>query len=111
MTSATSTSRQTGFEPYRDAVDVLDQALDKKVDIVEDAIKRHNVEHAPAVQNDKDGEGGGGAKVKTFAIRMETTPEEFWDILSCDEDKALKALSAEDLTEVFEFVSLSFILL
>ena len=46
MTSTTSTSRQTGFEPYWDAVDVLDQALDKKVDIVEDGIKRHNVEHS-----------------------------------------------------------------
>jgi len=63
-------------------------------------IKQHNVEHAPpAVQN--DGEGGRGAKVKTFAVRMETTPEEFWDIVSHDEDEALKALSAEDLTQVF----------
>ena len=109
-TSATSTSSANRVRTLSGAVDVLDQALDKKVDIVEDAIKRHNVEHAPAVQNDKDGEGGGGAKVKTFAIRMETTPEEFWDIVSRDEDEALKALSAEDLTEVFEFVCLSFAL-
>ena len=63
------------------------------------------------LQNDKDGAGSGGAKVKTFAVRMETTPEEFWDIVNRDEDEALKALSAEDLTEVFEFVSLSFTLL
>ena len=50
------------IELFWDAVEVLDQALDKKVDIVEDGIKRHNVEHAPAVQNDKDGEGSGGRK-------------------------------------------------
>ena len=93
------------IELFWDAVDVLDQALDKKVDIVEDAIKRHNDEHAPAVQNDKDGEGSGGAKVKTFVVGTETTPEEFRDIVNRDEDEALKALSAEDLTEVFEFVS------
>ena len=34
------------IELFWDAVDVLDQALDKKVDIVEDGIKRHNVEHS-----------------------------------------------------------------
>ena len=102
--------RQTGFEPYRDVVDVLDQALNKKVDTVEDVIKPHNVEHAPAVQNDKDEEGGGGTKAKMFAVGMETTPEEFLDVVSRNEDEALKALSAEDLTEVFEFVCLSFAL-
>ena len=31
---------------FWDAVNVLVQALDKKVDIVEDGIKRHNVEHS-----------------------------------------------------------------
>ena len=50
--------------------------------------------------------------MKTFVVRMETMPEEFWDVVSRDEDEALKALTsiAEDLTEVFEFVSLSFAL-
>ena len=81
-TSATSTSPANRVRTLSGAVDVLDQALDKKVDIVEDAIKRHNVELPPAVQNDKDGEGGGGTKVKTFVVG----------------------------TEVFEFVSLSFAL-
>ena len=46
-------------------------------------------------------------KVKTFVVRMETMLEEFWDVVSRDEDEALKALSTEDLTEVFEFVILS----
>ena len=46
--------------------------------------------------------------MKTFVVGTETTREEYRDVVSRDEDEALKALSAEDLTEVFEFVSFFF---
>ena len=36
------------------------------------------------------------------------TREEFRDVVSRDEDEALKARSAEDLTEVYDFVSFFF---
>ena len=84
------------LELFWDAVDALDQKLDAKIVVVEDAIKRFNAKHQPAETKEEP---------PLFTIAAETTWDEFVDVISEDEE-AVKNLSHEDIQLVFKTVRL-----
>ena len=91
------------LELFWDAVDALDQKLDAKIVVVEDAIKRFNAEHHPAEVEEPSDD-----KMKTddetlFTITPETTWDEFVDVIR-EDGEAVKDLSQEDLQLVFKTV-------
>lgn len=92
------------LELFWDLVDELDQQLDKKIGIVEEAIKRYNKQFEP----DRDVpmvEGQGPAKgSKSFKIVPETTRDELLAITKQDEDEVARQLSPEAFEEVFRTV-------
>jgi len=85
------------IELFWDVVDGLDQALDAKIILVEDAIKRYN-EKAP-----KDGNG----ESVVFTVKPETTWEQFSSIVKAEADSAVNALTEEELGTIFKAVCLS----
>lgn len=92
------------LELFWDAVDALDQKLDAKIVVVEDAIKRFNAEHHPAEVKEESSDD----KMKTddetsFAITPETTWDEFANVVR-EDGEAVKNLSQEDLQLVFKTV-------
>jgi pre-mRNA-processing factor 40 len=92
------------LELFWDAVDALDQKLDAKIVLVEDAIKRFNAEHHPAEANEEPSDD----KMKTddetlFTITAETTWDEFVNVIR-EDGEAVKSLSQEDLQLVFKTV-------
>lgn len=82
------------LELFWDAVDALDQKLDAKIGVVEDAIKRFNARHQPAEAKEEP---------PLFIITAEATWDEFVDVIREDEE-AVKSLSQEDLQLVFKTV-------
>ncbi|PPR00511.1 hypothetical protein CVT26_009897 [Gymnopilus dilepis] len=89
------------LELFWDAVDALDQKLDAKVVIVEDAIKRHNarLEQKKDQSEDKDGMDTTEAP---FVVAPQTTWEQFAGVVSKEADASVKALSDEELQLVFK---------
>ncbi|KAF8909298.1 pre-mRNA-processing protein prp40 [Gymnopilus junonius] len=87
------------LELFWDAVDVLDQKLDAKVVIVEDAIKRHN---ARIGDNKEKSEDKMDVTEAPFAVTSETTVEQFSAVVSSEADASVKALSDEHLELVFK---------
>lgn len=111
------------LELFWDVVDAMDQKLDAKVVVVEDAIRRYNQRVQP---NGPEAEGDDKRDVKMegaedapdgekrkegFVFTPETTEAEFAAVVKADDDKAAQRLTEEDLKEIFEFVSLSLRLL
>lgn len=116
------------LELFWDVVDNLDQKLDAKILVVEEAIRRWNEMHVPAESEgekgekgkDKEGDGdeegekkGGNEKerdtdkdtgVRRFKVVPETTKEELLDILK--EADVSKELSDSDLDEIYKTVCL-----
>ena len=82
------------LELFWDAVDALDQKLDAKIVVVEDAIKRFNAKHQPAEAKEEP---------PLFTITAETTWDEFAKVAREDEE-AVKSLSQEDRQLVFKTV-------
>ncbi|KDR80614.1 hypothetical protein GALMADRAFT_222210 [Galerina marginata CBS 339.88] len=87
------------LELFWDAVDALDQQLDGKVTVVEDAIKRHNAKHAD--RKDKSDDKMDVVEV-TFAVTSETSWEQFSTIVNGEADASVKALSDDELRLVFK---------
>lgn len=94
------------LELFWDAVDALDQQLDEKIAIVEDAIARHNKKLG--VNDDKateDGTTQGGENdVRGFAVGPETTEDEFRNVIKANADDAVNTLSSEDLRIIYRAV-------
>ncbi|KAF7327836.1 hypothetical protein MKEN_00363400 [Mycena kentingensis (nom. inval.)] len=95
------------LELFWDTVDAMDQALEKKSDVVNAAIKRYN---AAQVKQSEDVEMADGDAEKTeqkensgFAVEAETKEEDFLAVVKSgsEADAALEALSPEDLHVVF----------
>ena len=91
------------LELFWDIVDAMDQKLEGKIEIAEGAIKRYNEKHKP---NDGMEVDGGAA---AFKVVIETTAKEFLDVAKTDEDEQVRALTDEELLDVFRAVS-SFLL-
>jgi len=85
------------LELFWDVVDNLDQELDAKIAVVEEAISRHNDRLHPNGDNDV----GPGH----FVIGPEVKEEWFLAVMNKDQDDAVKALSDADLHLVFNTVS------
>ncbi|OJT09834.1 Pre-mRNA-processing protein prp40 [Trametes pubescens] len=105
------------IELFWDIVDALDQKLDGKIEVAMGAIKRHNKTleesvKAPEVQPDEGAEAGEGAaqaeglttgsRPQLFEVGPETTGEEFVAVVKADEDEGVKALTDEDLKEIYD---------
>ena len=94
------------LELFWDAVDSLDQKLDAKIAVVEDAIKRFNTKHYPAEVKEEASDDKMKVDDALFTITPETTWDEFADVIREDET-AIKSLSPEDLQLVFKTVRIS----
>ncbi|KAH9935065.1 hypothetical protein B0H21DRAFT_76038 [Amylocystis lapponica] len=94
------------LELFWDTVDALDQELDAKIAMVENAIKRHNKQLQPHDSdadkaNDEDAKSAGDEGVKSFRIGPETTEDEFLAVIKADTDDVIRKLSAIDLKDVY----------
>ncbi|KAI3600446.1 formin binding protein, partial [Moniliophthora roreri] len=83
------------LELFWDVVDALDQKLDDKIGMVMDAVERSKT------GSDKGGEGDGENTSKGYALRPETSEEEFLNVVKAAANVEIKELSEEDLHEVF----------
>ena len=84
------------LELFWDAVDGLDQQLDRKIAIVEEVFKKHDAQE-DEVASDK-------AKPKGFVVGPETTEDEFNSVIKAYADEATKTLTKENLYEVYKTV-------
>ena len=87
------------LELFWDAVDALDQQLDRKIAIVEEVFKNYDAQEEEVV-SDK-------AKPKGFFVGPETTEDEFNSVVKTHADEATKTFMKEDLYEVYKTVSLA----
>ncbi|CAL1714843.1 unnamed protein product [Somion occarium] len=103
------------LELFWDLVDSLDQKLDAKLALIEDAIKKHNdsLPQPPSIDGEKveNAEGEAGEKEqekekvegpKPFKVVPETTKEELLAIVKEDQSEALQKLTREDLDEIYQ---------
>ncbi|KAI0331462.1 hypothetical protein GY45DRAFT_1404762 [Cubamyces sp. BRFM 1775] len=106
------------IELFWDIVDALDQKLDAKTEVAMGAIKRHNKtledkakEGEQLKQEATDGdvnvetEGSTSTserKFKPFEVGPDTTEEEFMSIVKADVDEEVKALTDDDLKEIYQ---------
>ena len=86
------------LELFWDIVDAMDQKLEGKIEIVEGAVRRYNEKHKLSDGIDVDG----GAVA--FKVGIETTAKAFLDVVKADEDKQVRALADEELSDVFRAV-------
>ena len=86
------------LELFWDIVDGMDQKLEGKIEIIEGAVKRYNEKHKPSDSMDVDG------GVVAFKLGIETTTKEFLDVVKADEDEQVRALTDEELSDVFRAV-------
>lgn len=106
------------LELFWDVVDVLDQKLDLKLVVIEDALKKHtpklndnnqvnanvNVDMEPG---ENVGGGDGEKPEKGFVVKPETSWEEFIKVVEEVADESVRALSEEDVRLIFKTVSAS----
>ena len=112
------------LELFWDVVDSLDRALDSKILVVEEAIRKWNEKHVPAEsrsqpesvkdsEDAKEEEAEGSERKeresgpKKFQITPETSKTELLDILK-EDGEVLSKLSTDDLEEIFQTVRLTF---
>ena len=86
------------LELFWDIVDAMDQKLEGKIEIVEGAVKRYNEKHKSSDGMDVD-DG-----VVAFKLGIETTAKGFLDVVKADEDEQVRALTDEELSDVFRAV-------
>jgi pre-mRNA-processing factor 40 len=93
------------LELFWDVVDAFDQKLDKKISIVEDAIKRYNEKHN---KRDEDGDSQGDDKVNgghhIFSIAPQTTWQAFSSVVNSELDAPSSPMTEADLRMVFKTV-------
>ena len=89
------------LELFWDVVDAMDQKLEGKIEVIEGAVKRYNEKHQPGDGMDVDG----GAVA--FKVGIETTAKEFLHVVRADDDEQVRALTDEELSNVFRAVSFS----
>ncbi|KAI0741910.1 hypothetical protein C8Q80DRAFT_1274258 [Daedaleopsis nitida] len=90
------------IELFWDIVDALDQKLDGKIAIANNAIQRHNQALDDKMKEDGDASGeGASTDIKSFEVGPDTTEEEFTSIVKANSDEKVKALSDEDLKEIY----------
>lgn len=97
------------LELFWDAVDVLDQVLDKNIAIVEETIARYNSKNdgrEDKIVIEGQEEIQGGEKSHSFDVGAETTEEEFRTVIKANANDATNALSEEDLHTIYLTVSL-----
>lgn len=87
------------LELFWDVVDTMDQKLESKIEIIEGAIKRYNEK-----RQSNDGMNFDGGTV-AFKVGIETTVKDFFDVVKTDEDEKVRALTDEELSDVFRAVS------
>jgi len=101
------------LELFWDTVDILDQELDGKIVIVEDAIKRVNANRIGAgdtkdvdMEDEPDDKGKDRMDVSEppFVVLPETTWEAFAAVINPSVDNSLKALRDEEMKLVFKTV-------
>ena len=97
------------LELFWDTVDTLDQALDQKIAVVEEAIARYNAEKDALEDKaaEKQDEAHEMHNAVRFSVAPETTAEEFLSVIKAAADDATKALSEQDLHDAFKTVSIS----
>lgn len=93
------------LELFWDAVDALDQKLDAKIVVVEDAIKRFNAKHHPAEAKEEPSDDKMDVDETLFTVTSGTTWDEFADVIR-EDGAAVKALSQEDHQLVFKTVKI-----
>ena len=86
------------LELFWDVVDALDQRLDKKIAIVEEALARHGA------AKEEEGSTQDKSKPKGYAVGPDTTEEEFNSIFMTYGGDSVATLTAEDLHEVYKTV-------
>ncbi|KAJ7052574.1 hypothetical protein C8F01DRAFT_1170468 [Mycena amicta] len=96
------------LELFWDAVDALDQALEKKMAAVDEAIKRYNAAQAKQTEGEdvKMSEAGKEeppTENSGFSVGPETKEEDFFAVVKAgsEADPALEVLTAADLHSVF----------
>lgn len=93
------------LELFWDVVDKLDQQLDAKVAIVEDAIHRYNEKRAPAKdsgsEKHEDKEKEKEKEKPAFTFTVDTTEEQLREILKEDSNDKTNNLSDEDFKEIY----------
>jgi len=93
------------LEMFWDTVDALDQTLDQKIAVVEEAVARYNADQDAS--EDKAVEKQDEAReVVRFSVAPETTAEEFLSVVKAAANDATKALSEQDLHDVYKTVSI-----
>ncbi|KAF8074918.1 hypothetical protein FPV67DRAFT_1475444 [Lyophyllum atratum] len=81
------------LELFWDAVDLLDQELDRKIAVVEAAIERYNTKEREVKMED--------GKEAGFVVGHETTEKQFTSVVKAHADDAVNALSEKDLVDIF----------
>lgn len=84
------------LELFWDVVDGLDQKLEAKVSVAEEAIKRHNEQFMV--------EDGASAEASVFTVGPNTSEEAFLQILKTDNGPEVKNLSEDEMKEIFRSV-------
>ncbi|TFK39920.1 hypothetical protein BDQ12DRAFT_628985 [Crucibulum laeve] len=97
------------LELFWDAVDALDQVLDAKIDIIQNAIKKYNAKLTSAEGESSEKVVDTDAKMeeeteksKGFSVVPETTEVEFRAVMDAEADEAIKALTDDDLKFIFK---------
>ncbi|GBE86371.1 Pre-mRNA-processing protein [Sparassis crispa] len=93
------------IELFWDTVDALDQELDAKLAVAEDAIRRHNKKLEAQASGAEKTEGTDAKKgeraVPLFKVVSETTEEEFMAVIKAEADDAVRALKTGELLQIF----------
>jgi pre-mRNA-processing factor 40 len=84
------------LELFWDVVDGLDQKLEAKVAVAEEAIKRYNEQFMV--------EDGASAEAFVFKVGPDTSEEAFLQILKADNNPGVKNLGEEEMKEIFRSV-------
>jgi pre-mRNA-processing factor 40 len=95
------------LELFWDIVDGFDQKLDKKIVVVEDAIKRYNERHS---KQNEEGDSQGDEKMngghRIFNIAPLTTWQAFCTVVDSESDAASSSMTEDDLRMVYMTVCL-----
>lgn len=84
------------LELFWDVVDSLDQKLEAKIAVAEEAIKRHNAQTMA--------EDGTSTEASAFKVGPDTSEEAFLDILKADKEPEVRAFSEDEMKEIFRSV-------
>ena len=90
------------LELFWDVVDGLDQKLDAKVAVVEEAIRKYN---ATGTESKDAEEKAAENRKPAFVFTSETTEGQLRDILASHGDEKAKSISDDDFAEVYIHVS------